>query len=871
MGQVLRLWVLFMLSLGWAALAQAQESPAAITRGMANVMLQNALIAEQRGTGAYSDFADSVLAFNETRMAELTAQAAQTGQAAQIRRDARARAERIYNARSSTDYLAMFPTPLQVRADIIARHGGLRANGIELAAKQAGRMLMLVHVLSHMQSSYIDENTWPLGVRRQVMLYKIHYWDIRDDSQPRPGARPDGCNWFTRMFSRCGARLFAYEVGQYRDGEAAAREAAEWYFPPDFRERFVDLTGPGGSRAEDRQEKADREAAREARLGIGQWFLELLAVGAVLGVIALVFWSLIRSKKHEDQVSGNYGTADYASPLDREFDSGLFKGVFLGAAAHPGIPKSIFGPVVSASESHTLIVAPSGTGKGTSVILPTLLLYRSSLITIDPKGENAAITARFRRDQLGHAVHIVNPWGLHEALYSERGFSRATFNPLDVLDPKDPNIVGIANSIAVSICQHGSVNDPFWQNSATAMLAGILLWVADTPGETKTLAHVADIVSGGEAAADLRKSLFPRMVASSSFRGAMRKLVGRFVQMDDKTYSGVIAQLSQSLQFMADDQIAAATDHSSFTLADLANGKTTLYIVIPDNQMQAQAVWLKLMVDTVMQTFKRERPFAKGIRGMFLIDEFPVLGRLDGMVKDIAVVRGAGLDMTLVVQGLDQLTALYGPSSGTILSNCGFKWFCNVSDLQTAEYVSKALGQMTVRTVSQTISANDGSTNRTLGETGRALIFPDEIMSLGKQAAFVFRPGGRAYYLRLVHYKNLYGYVAPRITANAAPHLPDLKAYDPNPFYEQADQRQHEGGGSGASGNGNKDSSQAPPEGMDRAEALAMLGLTDGASVEQIREAYKSLIGKLHPDRGGTNRLAQLLNEARDILLGKKP
>jgi curved DNA-binding protein CbpA len=57
---------------------------------------------------------------------------------------------------------------------------------------------------------------------------------------------------------------------------------------------------------------------------------------------------------------------------------------------------------------------------------------------------------------------------------------------------------------------------------------------------------------------------------------------------------------------------------------------------------------------------------------------------------------------------------------------------------------------------------------------------------------------------------------------------------------------------------------------MDRAEALALFGLEEGASAVQVREAYKNLMSKLHPDKGGTNRLAQMLNEARDLLLGKK-
>lgn len=433
---------------------------------------------------------------------------------------------------------------------------------------------------------------------------------------------------------------------------------------------------------------------------------------------------------------------------------------------------------------------------------------------------------------------------------------QATFNPLDVLDRNDANIVATASSIANAICHQEVTNDSFWHESAKAILTATLLWVADTDGERKTLARVADLISGGENGADLRKTLFLSMVASSSFKGAMRKLVAQYVRMDDRTFYGIMAQLSKSLQFLADDQIVTATEESSFYLSDLVNGRTTVYIVIPDDQMKIQAAWLKIVINAVMQTFKRLRPVQHGIRGLFLIDEFPMLGRADAIIADIAAVRGAGLDMALIVQGLDQLNALYGASAGTIMTNCGYKWFCNIKDLQTAEYVSKSLGQMTVQTVSKTISGADGVTNRSLGETGRSLLFPDELLSMGKKTAFAFQPGGRAYYLKPVDYRHLSAYLSPRVQGAAGNiAMPNLSAFDPNPYHHSSGQQEQFAAASGA---------------MSRAEALAMLGLEEGATDEQVREAYKRLMVKLHPDQGGTNYFAQKLNQARDLLLGKK-
>lgn len=879
LNRIVRLWLLIAFCLAWPAASHAQDR-AQITRQIAGALTEIALIERERARPEVADdFADFMLTTNRQRLAEGYAQADRSGQGRAIRQDAQRKANRIIGATPRTDYLRFYPDPVRVRADIDADAG---ATGVEREGRKAGRLLMLESSLGGMQgNNWQAEDRWPPDVAQRARIYRLHFYDVRDRVEPQLETINEGCSRIP--FMPCARRTFHETRASYRHDLSRAQETASLYFPTRFHARFIDSTGIGGSRegyeqyqAEQRAEREQQEARRYAQdpawrsVKIG-----LIGFVIIMAVCGLMIW-LSREGNKGGGTSGNYGTADFANPLTPKFDDSVFRGVFFGPAAHPNVKGSIFAPVVSAPESHALIVAPSGTGKGTSVIIPTLLLYRSSLITIDPKGENAAITARYRRDQLGQTIQIVNPWDVHGALFKSYGFDNATFNPLDVLDPKDRNIVGIANSIATTICHQGSVNDSFWQDNATAMLAGILLYVADAQDpirEPKTLAHVADIVSGGEHAADLRSTLFPKMVASSSYRGAMRKLVGRFVQMDDKTYSGVIAQLSKSLQFLADDQIATAADHSSFNLADLVNGKTTLYIVIPDDQMQAQAIWLKLMVTAVTQTFKRYRPAAQGVRGMFLIDEFPVLGRVDSIVTDIALVRGAGLDVTLIVQGLDQLRALYGASADTIIGNCGYKWFCNIKDLQTADYVSKALGQMTVRTVSETVSSANGHTSRSAsyGEMGRALFLPDELLSMGRQVAFAFQPKGRPYYVKPLDYWHMHAFFSFRVAG-----MPDLKAYDNNPFHQQNHYGQNDGskggnsGGGGAGAGGDGGASSQSQGRMDRGEALAMLGLDEGASADQVREAYKNLIGKLHPDKGGTNRLAQLLNEARDLLLGKK-
>lgn len=860
LNRIVRLWLLIAFCLAWPVASHAQDR-AQVERQIESALIDVAIIESERARpDVPDDFAAKFLEFSQTQLAEGRAAAARLPGGSALRRSAERAANAVIAAPLRTDYLRHFPDPVRVRADLVRTSSGV--DDAVLAGRQAGRFLMLQSALDG-----FSNNRPPRDVQRRQRLYALNFHDIRDRMRP---TFTDTCSTLA-FFCQTRQQKFYNTRGSYKFDSAPARETAAFYFPEAMRDRFFDATGIGGSRighkeyqaqlraerVQREEEKAQRDRLERASARQQQWGI-LATVLGILGIIAFVGFLMFvvrRKAPDERKVSDNYGTADYA-PTKHDIDADLFKGVFLGASALPKFKGYIFSPVHSAPESHTLIVAPSGTGKGTSVVIPTLLLYKSSLITIDPKGENAAITGRYRREQLGHTVHVINPWGMLAGVYARNGLKQATFNPLDVLDPRDANIVSTASSLASAICHQEVANDSFWHESAKAILTATLLWVVDTPGEKRTLAHVADIISGGENGDDLRKTLFVRMVASSSYKGAMRKLVAQYVRMDDRTFYGIMAQLSKSLQFLADDQIATATEHSSFNLSDLVNGRTTVYIVIPDDQMRVQAVWLKIVINAVMQTFKRHRPVQHGIRGLFLIDEFPMLGRADAIVSDIAAVRGAGLDMALIVQGLDQLNALYGASAGTILSNCGYKWFCNIKDLQTAEYVSKSFGQMTVQTVSETISGADGVTNRSFGETGRSLLFPDELLSMGKKTAFAFQPGGRPHYLKPVDYRYLSAYLSSAVQGTACNIvMPDLTAYDPNPYHPDAGQQQKPGTASGA---------------MDRAEALAVLGLDEGATEEQVREAYKRLMTKVHPDQGGTNYLAQKLNQARDFLLGKK-
>ncbi len=470
-----------------------------------------------------------------------------------------------------------------------------------------------------------------------------------------------------------------------------------------------------------------------------------------------------------------YGSASFA--LARADLPGgeehVFRGVFFGKSSYEGAENMPLGalngaPVCSKPGHHSIIFAKTGTGKGTRVIIPTLLrACLTSAIVIDPKGENAVVTGNARRsppiDKLYTYIRVINPWGVMGPTLDSFGYAHDTYNPLDILDRNDPNVVANAQALAAAICpiEKGG-KDAYWTSSAATVLTAVLLYLTDQPGETKNLGRARQIVTMTRK--QFTDEFLVKMAASSAFEGAMREHAAPFIDLAQETYSGVMSNLAEHTKFLSDPQVKAATATSTISMQSLLNRLSTFYLVIPPEKMDVQRTWLRLMITAALQTYKNAPAGVKRNRCLFLIDELPALGRLPDLPRDIALMRGYGVDFCLIVQGLSQLKDTYGNDADTIINNCSYQWYCNINDLQTAEYLSKMLGKKTVETFSTSDSTNSplnmgkgGSTSTSMSKsfTGRALLTPDEILTLGRDAAILIAPGEKPNYLRTVDYWNL--------------------------------------------------------------------------------------------------------------------
>jgi type IV secretion system protein VirD4 len=502
-------------------------------------------------------------------------------------------------------------------------------------------------------------------------------------------------------------------------------------------------------------------------------------------------------------LSGNYGTAQWA-PQNTTIPTGMsdFGGVFFGKSSSPEVNNGALtvlpgSPVCSTPKRHTLIVAQTQSGKATRIGVPTLLRNsRRSFFVIDPKGELAAVTAR-ARSAVSH-VHIINPWNAHPETFASLGFAPDTYNPLDVLDRFDPNLISRVGQMAAAICPNdGEGKDRYWNQAPEDLLTAVLLWLVYDPKETKTLGRAREIVTLPRR--QLREKFLDNMMGVRDFGGAMREKVGQFIDLAPDTYSSVISSLSTFTSFLSDPQVKAAVSRSTFPMSDLTglgqDRPTTVYLVTPPEGVTTQTTWLRLMFSAAITAFKRkgaDSPF----RCMFLIDEFANLGFLREMKTEITLTAGYGVDLALIIQDLNQLEVEYGKTGRTIMANCAYKWFCNADDPDTLKYISEALGDKTVRTISTGETEGETKGGRyghsqegkstTYGEMGRRLLQPSEVKNLGPDAAILFAPQSRPQFIRPVDYWRL-----PEAFAhmqNACPNLfwvPPLQ-YDANPLVPES-------------------------------------------------------------------------------------
>ena len=323
------------------------------------------------------------------------------------------------------------------------------------------------------------------------------------------------------------------------------------------------------------------------------------------------------------------------------------------------------------ADGHALIIGGAGSGKTSAIAIPTLMSWKDRVFAIDIKGELFEKTNAFRNK--GN-IKVFNPTDC----------TAFGYDPFYMLHHTD-DISGEARALALSICPlPADVKDPFWIKSSQNMLTGFILYFFGID------------FSFSETMAQIKSKPVKDTVAeimTSDNRKAIAE-VSQFAGMDDKTLSGVFAELSNHITiFATNDDLQHALDGSGecITPADLENGYD-IYCCIPEHKLDQWKDLLGMMCNQFLKAFER-RPDMNKNPILFLIDEFPRLGKIETVSNGLATLRSRKINIALCVQSKSQLNAIYGNDIAEVIAdNCSYKAILKASEPNTQEWCSKLVG-----------------------------------------------------------------------------------------------------------------------------------------------------------------------------------
>lgn len=448
------------------------------------------------------------------------------------------------------------------------------------------------------------------------------------------------------------------------------------------------------------------------------------ASGGLAAIAIAVALSVQRARELRDATT--FGSARWARPVEIT-RAGLVRdaGVFLGKLGNDYLRHD--GP------EHVLCFAPTRSGKGVGLVVPTLLTWPASCIVHDIKGENWELTSGWRA-RFGRVLRF-DP---------TRADSDA-YNPLLEVRRGPTEVRDVQNIADVLVDPEGALERrTHWEKTSHALLVGAILHVLYAEPD-KSLAGVAAFLSDPARTIEATLAAMmetrhlgdrPHPVVASAARELLNK--------SENERSGVLSTAMSFLGLYRDPVVAATTSRCDWRINDLVGSSqpVTLYLVVPPSDISRTKPLMRLLLNQIGRRLTEDlHSKAKRHRLLLMLDEFPALGRLDFFETTLAFMAGYGLKALLIAQSLNQIEKAYGPNNA-ILDNCHVRVAFATNDERTARRISDALGTATEIRDARNYAGHRlspwlGHLMVSRQESARPLLTPGEIMQLPPSEALV--------------------------------------------------------------------------------------------------------------------------------------
>jgi type IV secretion system protein VirD4 len=376
---------------------------------------------------------------------------------------------------------------------------------------------------------------------------------------------------------------------------------------------------------------------------------------------------------------------------------------------------------------HILCFAPTRSGKGVGLVVPSLLTWAGSAIVHDIKGENWQLTAGFR----GRHGRVL--------LFDPTNPASSAYNPLLEVRRGEWEVRDVQNVADVLVDPEGSLEKRnHWEKTSHALLVGTILHVLYAEKD-KTLAGVASFLSDPKRpiATTLRAMMTTPHLGNAGVHPVVASAARELLNKSENERSGVLSTAMSFLGLYRDPVVARVTRACDWRIADLvdADHPVTLYLVVPPSDISRTKPLIRLVLNQIGRRLTEElTPKARRHRVLLLLDEFPALGRLDFFESALAFMAGYGIKAFLIAQSLNQIEKAYGQNNA-ILDNCHVRVSFATNDERTAKRISDALGTATELRAMKNYAGHRlspwlGHLMVSRSETARALLTPGEVMQL---------------------------------------------------------------------------------------------------------------------------------------------
>lgn len=338
-------------------------------------------------------------------------------------------------------------------------------------------------------------------------------------------------------------------------------------------------------------------------------------------------------------------------------------------------------------DGHTMIIAPPGSGKGQGFVLPNLLTYPGSMLVVDPKGENAAMTARHRREKLGQGVYVIDPFGLSEQ-------PSASFNPLDWLRTTEPKyFFEDCDLLAKALVAPEAAQYAHFHDEAVNLMRALILYLFAHEPHNFNLNRLHDLAL---SPIDYWNALFALMAESEFSDFHIRRIIRNagnwFTGLGQTAKENHRNTVQKNLQWLAGLALAPVVRKSDFDVKSLKAEPTTVYLCIPGESRELYKPYVRCLVTLALLGMYRTRGIGS-LPVQFMCDEFyTTVGNLDIIDNAVGDMRGYGARFAFILQDLSQLQKLYPDTWKAFESSCGAVIYIG-ADKDTAEHVSKRLGE----------------------------------------------------------------------------------------------------------------------------------------------------------------------------------